>query len=32
MNITRESDLGTPASPDTDMVSIEIDGIKTQAR
>jgi formate dehydrogenase major subunit len=31
MNITRERDLGTPASRDSETVSIEIDGIPTKA-
>ena len=31
MNVTRQPDLGTPPSPDTETVSIEIDGIETTA-
>ncbi len=32
MNITRQNDLGTPASQETENVSIEIDGIPAVAR
>lgn len=32
MNLTRQTDLGTPASSAADFVSIEIDGIPTKAR